>query len=175
MYTELVWWTHGLLLVAVAAWIGKRLLFAQLGTECIVPKAEEMTPFAVVKQTENRIVIAAEIPFVNEGKQCGTIMDAFVHIRCPYEQYNISIWGKAAQKGQPRADDYFEAMLMQKNERIHLVLIFCITPRDGISLAEALKHLPETLSFDLIYQETGRNPIHYSKVSLLLPCRILRD
>ena len=54
MYTELVWWTHGLLLAAVAAWIGKRLLFAQLGTERIVPKAEEMTPFAVVKQAENR-------------------------------------------------------------------------------------------------------------------------
>ena len=66
LYIELVWWTHGLLLAAVAAWIGKQLLFAQLGTECIVPKAEEMTPFTVVKQTENRIVIAAELPFVNE-------------------------------------------------------------------------------------------------------------
>ncbi len=161
----------GLILIAVA-WIGKHLLFAHLGTEKIVPRVEEMSPFFVVERTRNKLVVSAKIPFVNEGKQCGVIMDALIHLRSPYAQHNISIWGKVELDGQPREDDYFEAMLIQKGERIHLAVKFCIAPCNGISLDEALEHLPD-FQFDLIYQESGRISAHYSKVTLTLPHKAL--
>ncbi|MBF1695744.1 MAG: hypothetical protein HXO77_03425, partial [Selenomonas sp.] len=78
MGSEFSWWLHLLIAVVFIVYVGVKILFAYLGTEVIVPKTEEMTPFSVVERTPERLVIGATIPFANEGKQCGTIMDAIL-------------------------------------------------------------------------------------------------
>jgi len=70
--------------------------------------------------------------------------------------------GKVELVGAPREDDYFEAMVIQKDEQIDLVLKLSIEGRKGNTLEEAIAHMPD-FRMDFIYQETGRIPAHYSK------------
>jgi len=172
---ELGWWIHLLIVLLIVAEIGRRAVFAYLGTEIIVPKVGEMTKFSLVEHTAEHLVIGATIPFANEGKQCGTIMDAFLRVPLPYEQYDGAlVRGKVELAGAPREDDYFEAVLIQKHSRIHLILKVSIEGRRGNSLEEAIAHLPD-LRLDLIYQETGRIPAHYSKVMLKVAAQEIAD
>ena len=143
--------------------LGKKAFFAYFGTEKIVPKKEEMTPFSVVERTPERLVIGATMPVKNEGPQCGVIMDAILRVQLPYEQYDGAlVRGKVELAGAPREDDYFEAMVIQKDEQINLVLKLSIEGRKGNTLEEAIAHMPD-FRMDFIYQETGRIPAHYSK------------
>jgi hypothetical protein len=163
---EFIWWLHVLIGIIVVVFIFKWAVLGGLGTEIIVPKVEEMTPFSVAARTNERLVLSATLPFANEGKQCGTIMDAILRVQLPYEQYDGAVVrGKVELAGVPREDDYFEAVLIQKHERIDLVLKLSIEARNDLSLAEAVAHMVD-FRMDLIYQETGRIPAHYSKVML---------
>ena len=166
MGSEFNWWLHVLIAVLLVEEIGRRALFAYLGIEKVVPKVDEMTAYSVVERTAERLVIGATIPFANEGKQCATIMDAILRVQLPYEQYDGAlVRGKVELAGTVREDDYFEAVLIQKRERIDLVLKLSIEGRKGNTLEEAIAHLPD-FRMDLIYQETGRMPVHYAKAML---------
>ena len=55
-----------------------KLYLCHAGTEIIVPKVESRSKLAVDEQTEDSLTISTVIEFVNEGKQCATIMDAMV-------------------------------------------------------------------------------------------------
>ena len=65
--------------------------------------------------------------------------------------------------GVPREDDYFEAVLIEKKQRINLALKLSIEGRNGHTLDDAIAHMVD-FRMDLIYLETGRTPAHYSKV-----------
>ena len=144
--------------------LGKKAFFAYFGTEKIVPKKEEMTPFSVVERTPERLVIGATMPMKNEGPQCGVIMDAILRVQLPYEQYDGAlVHGKVECEGAPREDDYFEAALIEKKQRINLALKLSIEGRNGHTLDDAIAHMVD-FRMDLIYLETGRMPAHYSKV-----------
>ena len=166
MGSEFSWWLHVLIGIIAVIYVFKWAVLGGLGTEKIVPKTEEMTPYSVVERTNDRLVIGATIPFANEGKQCATIMDAILRVQLPYEQYDGAlVRGKVELAGAPREDDYFEAVLIQKRECIDLVLKLSIEGRKGNNLEEAIAHMPD-FRMDLIYQETGRIPAHYSKIML---------
>lgn len=169
MGAELGWWIHWLVVILLVEEIGRRALFSYLGTEAIVPKINEMTKFSVAERTNERLVIAATLPVANEGKQCGTIMDAILRVQLPYEQYDGAlVRGKVELAGAPREDDYFEAVLIQKHSCIDLVLKLSIEGRGGRTLSDAVAHMPD-LRLDLIYQETGRISAHYTKYMLTVP------
>ena len=140
-----------------------------------MPKVGEMTKFSLVEHTAEHLVIGANHPIANEGSSAGRSWTRFWRIQLPYEQYDGAlVRGKVELAGAPREDDYFEAVLIQKHSRIHLVLKVSIEGRRGNSLEEAIAHLPD-LRLDLIYQETGRIPAHYSKVMLKVAAQEIAD
>ena len=156
----------------VAAVIVAKLYLCIAGKEKIVVKTD--APFVVESQTDDAIVISKKLTFVNEGKQCATIMDALVRPQLPYEQYDgIEARGKAEREGAPREDDYFEAVLIQKKgdrsgeDKLHIFAKIRLTARKGLSLAEALSHMVD-VPIDFIWMETGRTPWHYTKVRFTL-------
>lgn len=166
IYFEFMWWTYWILALLVLLAFGPKAFFAYFGTEKIVPKKEEMTPFSIIERTAEQLVIGATIPFANEGKQCGVIMDAILRVQLPYEQYDgVLVRGKVELEGTPREDDYFEAMIIEKDKRSNFVLKLSIEGRKGNTLEEAIAHMPD-FRMDLIYQEAGRIPAHYSKVMM---------
>ena len=159
---------YAIIALIVAAVIVAKLYLCIAGKEKIVVKTD--APFVVESQTDDAIVISKKLTFVNEGKQCATIMDALV----PYEQYDgIEARGKAEREGEPREDDYFEAVLIQKlgdpnhEDKLNIFAKVKLTPRKGMTLKEALSHMVD-LPLDVIWMETGRTPWHYTKVRLTL-------
>ena len=91
-------------------------------------------------------------------------MDAILRVQLPYEQYDGAlVRGKVELNGVPREDDYFEAALIEKKQRINLALKLSIEGRNGHTLDDAIAHMVD-FRMDLIYLETGRTPAHYSKV-----------
>lgn len=166
--TEIQLISNIIVIIILLPLLAKELVFAYFGREEIVPDMDEMTDFSVVERTDERLVIAATLPVRNEGKQCGTIMDAMLRVQLPYEQYDGAfVRGKVELEGAPRDDDYFEAVLIQKKECVNLVLKLSIEPRGERTLADAIAHLVDFRA-DLIYQETGRTPVHYEKAIIMM-------
>ncbi len=163
---------YAIIALIVAAVIVAKLYLCIAGKEKIVVKTD--APFVVESQTDDAIVISKKLTFVNEGKQCATIMDALVRPQLPYEQYDgIEARGKAEREGEPREDDYFEAVLIQKlgdpnhEDKLNIFAKVKLTPRKGMTLKEALSYLVD-LQIDVIWLLTGRTPWHYTKVRLTL-------
>ena len=86
---------------------------------------------------------------------------ALVRPQLPYEQYDgIEARGKAEREGEPREDDYFEAVLIQKlgdanhEDKLNIFAKVKLTPRKGMTLKEALSHMVD-LPLDVIWMETA--------------------
>ena len=91
-----------------------KLYLCHAGTEIIVPQVESRSRLAVDEQTEDSLTISTVIEFVNDGKQCATIMDALVRPQLPYEQYDgLEPRGHAALVTAPREDACFVAYIIQ--------------------------------------------------------------
>ena len=143
-----------------------KLFFAKEGTEEVVVKLTERTPLEVTAQDEKSVTLVTKMEFANIGKQVGTIMDALVRPLVPYEQYDgLEVRGRAEREGAPREDDYFEAVLIEAGERIFVKAYVTLTARKGRSIKEAAAHMVD-FPVELIYQETGRRPWRYSKVTI---------
>ena len=169
MVLDIVTWV---LIVILAAILLSDALLAILGKEKVV--VDTSAPFEKESEDEHSIVITKKLTYRNIGKQCATIMDAIVRPLLPYEQYDgIEARGKAEREGFPRQDDYFEAVLIQKKgdkngeDRLNVFAKVKLTARKGMSLKEALSHMVD-LPLDIIWQETGRTPQHYTKVQIIL-------
>ena len=159
---------YSLLFIIIAILLLPPLIEWILGREKLVPKLDRLSPFTVKRHTPYELQLTATLPIANEGKQCGTIMDAILRVQLPYEQYDgIEAKGKVELKGAPREDDYFEAVLIEKDEELELELTITLKPRLELRLDEALANMVD-LRMELIYQETGRTPCHYSKLMLTL-------
>ena len=147
-----------------------KLYLCHAGTELIVPKVESRSRLAVDEQTEDSLTISTVIEFVNEGKQCATIMDALVRPQLPYEQYDgLETRGHAELVTAPREDDYFEAYIVQAKgykgglDKATLKAQIKLTARRGMNIKEALAELPD-FNYLLIWLETGRRVAHYRQV-----------
>ncbi|WP_315374047.1 hypothetical protein [uncultured Selenomonas sp.] len=143
-----------------------KLFFAKEGTEEVVVKLTERTPLEVTAQDEKSVTLVTKLEFANVGKQVGTIMDALVRPLVPYEQYDgLEVRGRAEREGAPREDDYFEAVLIEAGKSIFVKVYVTLTARKGRSIKEAAEHMVD-FPVELIYQETGRRPWRYSKVTI---------
>ena len=146
--------------------IAVKLFFVKEGTEEVVVKLTERTPLEVTAQDEKSVTLVTKLEFANVGKQVGTIMDALVRPLVPYEQYDgLEVRGRAEREGAPREDDYFEAVLIEAGESIFVKAYVTLTARKGRSIKEAAAHMVD-FPVELIYQETGRRPWRYSKVTI---------
>ena len=158
-----------------------KLYLCHAGTEIIVPLVDSRTAFKAEEVTDNSMVLTTDIGFENQGKQCATIMDAFVRPQLPYEQYDgLETKGHAELVGVPREDDYFEAYIIQAKgykgglDKAAIRAQVRLTARKGMSLKEAVVHMPD-FNFQLIWLETGRTPCHYRQIRIEVPAKEVAD
>ena len=155
---------HIMLAIVLAVFVIGRLLLHFCGKEDVRVGID--APFTVEEKTADHIVLSKPLFFHNEGTSCATLMDAIVRPQLPYEQYaGLAVRGKAECEGKAREDDYFEAVLIEAGESIFVKAYVTLTARKGMSIKEAIAHMAD-FSADLIYQETGRHPWRYSKVTI---------
>lgn len=145
-----------------------KVFFTFEGNAELNVKVNERTPFSVEKMTEDQITFCTKVEIANEGRQCGTIMDCYVRTLLPYEQYDgVEARGKAEWEKAPREDDYFEAMLIPKKEKIYILVKVTLKARKAETIQDALRHMVD-LPIDLVYQHVARYPWRISKKRIVL-------
>ena len=101
-------------------------------------------PLVVDSISDERIDFSCLLPVSNTGKDEGTIIDTFMRIYLPDEQYDaIFLRGQVNYEERIREDDYFESMLFPAGWKKNLVLRFEAYPRHGKTLKEALANMPD--------------------------------
>lgn len=149
--------------VALIVWF---YLYKVVGNAKIVVHGAGRTPLVLEELTPDSALLSCVVEFANEGKQCATIMDCYTRHLLPYEQYDgVRVVSKAELAGAPRADDYFEAVLIQRGERIAVLVKLRLVDRTGRGIRAALAEMVD-FPVDLVYQSVTRDPWRIDKVRL---------
>lgn len=136
--------------------------------------SKKRTDAVKVSQDGDRLDFNVEIPYDNTGKQEGTIIDTYMRIYLPQEQYeDVLLRGKVNLKGVMREDDYFEALLVPEGTGNTLVLRFEAYARNGKSIEEALKNIPD-IDVALFVDCRGRRELYTKKEIFTLTAAELR-
>ena len=126
-----------LILLAVVV-IGIYILLQ--GKEEMFFEVTQRTKARLIKRSENKLEFEVELPMHNDGKEEGIILDAFIRVYLPQEQYaDAQLRGRVNLKEAPREDDYFEAMLLGPGVKKTMVVKFELVPEHGVTLKQAVE------------------------------------
>ncbi len=128
-----------------------------------------------VKLTDkNRLDFDVTLPYKNMGSQESTILDAYMRIYLPQEQYNdVLLRGKVNLEGVLRNDDYFEAVLVPEGTGRKMVLRFEAYAQNGKTIAEALENIPD-VDVALYLDCRGRKQLYTLKEYFTLTAEEMR-
>ena len=143
------------IIVAIAAlYLLFRLFVLKQGNEKVILLPKRATNFQVSDRNFESITLFCDIPFVNKGRQLGTIMDLFPRPLLPEEHFDaVKVHAWAMDINRPRHDGYFEAVI--------------IKPRKGGTIRVDIKGFPY-MDIDIYYQIVGRTDYHIDKQRIRL-------
>ena len=139
------------IIVAVAAlYLLFRLFVLKQGNENIVLLAKRATNFQVSDRNFESITLFCDIPFVNKGRQLGTIMDLFPRPLLPEEHF----------------DAIKEAIIIKPRKGGTIRVYVTLTGKTG-NIREDIKGFPY-MDIDIYYQIVGRTDYHIDKQRIRL-------
>lgn len=157
----------GLILLVCLAFLTYWFIAWRQGNCRFVLAREKRSPYTVEFMDFNRAVLTCTVPIVNEGKQNGTIMDAFVRSYLPREQYDrADVRALLMDTARPREDDYWEALIVEPGKTVELQVKLILTAKGGHILRE-LDDFPD-MPMDIICQVVGRSDWAYEKSRIWL-------
>ena len=160
-------------LVVLAVIVVGVYIKAQGDAEMLVEVGKRTTAVKVAEDGE-RLDFEIEVPYRNAGKQEGTIIDAYMRIYLPQEQYaDVLLRGKVNLKGVKRDDDYFEAVLVPEGTGKTLLLRFEAYAKNGKTIAEAINGMPD-VDIALYADCRGRGALFTVKEFLTLSAEEMR-
>ena len=160
-------------LVVLAVIVVGVYIKAQGDAEMLVEVGKRTTAVKVAEDGE-RLDFEVEVPYRNAGKQEGTIIDAYMRIYLPQEQYaDVLLRGKVNLKGVKRDDDYFEAVLVPEGTGKTLLLRFEAYAKNGKTIAEAINGMPD-VDIALYADCRGRGALFTVKEFLTLNAEEMR-
>lgn len=158
----------------VLAVVGLFIFIKSRGDADMQVLVEKRTTSVKISEDGKRLNFEVEVPYRNVGKEEGTILDTYMRIYLPDEQYNdVLLRGKVNLKDVKREDDYFEAVLVPANTGKTLLLCFEAYARHGKSLAEAMANIPD-VDVALYLDCRGRGPLFTVKKFLTLTAEEMR-
>ena len=123
---------------------------------------------------EFRLLKGKKTPFKVEGRQNGTIMDAFARPYMPQEQYDrVNVRALLMDTARPRTDDYWEALIVERGRTVELRVQLTLEAKEG-GILKALEEFPD-MPLDVIYQTVGRSDWAYEKGRIWLTEDELRE
>ncbi len=160
-------------LVVLAVIVVGVYIKAQGDAEMLVEVGKRTTAVKVSQDGE-RLDFEVEVPYRNAGKQEGTIIDAYMRIYLPQEQYaDVLLRGKVNLKGVKRDDDYFEAVLVPEGTGKTLLLRFEAYAKNGKTIVEAINGMPD-VDIALYADCRGRGALFTVKEFLTLSAEEMR-
>ena len=150
-------------------------IFISMRGDCeMVFDAKKRGELVVDSVSEDRLDFSCLLPVSNPGKEEGTIIDTYMRIYLPDEQYDdLLLRGKVNFEGRLREDDYFECLLFPEGWKKNLVLRFEAYPRHGKTLKEALGNVPD-VEVAFYADCRGRKDLFTKKVFFTLTSEELR-
>lgn len=122
----------------------------------------KMSPLKVESMSETHALFTFSVPIINKGKQNGTIMDAFMRIYVPFEQYDEAFFSTLlTDKDLPRNDGYWQACIITKGSAKTFLCKIIIQGKSGNILRD-LENIPD-IPLEIIYQAVGRSDYYYEK------------
>lgn len=132
------------------------------------------TPFHVESMDMKSVTLSCTLPIKNVGKQLGTIMDAFVRVYLPFEQYDEAVvTAHLTDFDMPRPDDYWQAFILDPGKTKKFLITLEIKGK-GDSILHDLETFPE-MGMDVIYQVVARSDYYYAKSRIVLSKEELRN
>lgn len=114
--------------------------------------------FTKAEREGDTVILRRRLTFQNRGKQAAVISDCIARTQLPYEQYDgIEARGRVERVGEPREDDYFEAVIVEPKESMDIDVFITLKARKGQSLELALSRMVD-MPVDIIYTTFGRTP-----------------
>ena len=150
-------------LICVAVW----LYIAHQGDAVFEFIVEQCSPLEVERQTEEELLVAFKVPYVNKGTQDGIIMDAFSRHFLPQEQYDgviVSTW--LMGETTPRDDDYWESLIVPKGQGGAVIVKVRLIAKNG-NIREALGDMVD-MPVDVYYQVVARGAWYIHKARVIL-------
>lgn len=135
---------------------------------------KKRTAAVKVSETDERLDFEVELDYKNIGKQEATLIDAYMRIYLPQEQYDdVLLRGKVNLKGVLRDDDYFEAVLVPAGTGKTMVLRFEAYAKNGKTISEALANVPD-VDVALLVECRGRGALYTEKKYFTLTAEEMR-
>lgn len=130
-------------------------------------QVDQATALTVAERSETAVTLQCRVPFVNKGRQDGTIMDCYTRHLLPDEQYDgVDVYSRLELETAPRSDGYFEAVIVPKGTGGTVVVTIRLTARRG-SIDQALAGMVD-MPVDIVYQVVARSDWYITKNRLLL-------
>lgn len=161
-----------ILLLAVVAVVAAIWLFMTMqGDAEFEFIAAQRTDFMLTEISEDKAVFACKVPFINKGRQDGTIMDAYPRHLLPYEQFDaVDVNSRLELETAQRTDNYFEAMIIPKGTGGAVIVTITFTAKEG-SIKEALAKMYDMnveMPIDIVYQVVSRTPWYITKNRIVM-------
>jgi len=123
----------GIIVAIAALYLLFRLFVLKQGNEKVILLPKRATNFQVSDRNFESITLFCDIPFVNKGRQLGTIMDLFPRPLLPEEHFDaVKVDAWAMDINRPRHDGYFEAVIIKPRKggtiRVFVTLV-CVPTR----------------------------------------------
>ena len=143
--------------------------------DCVLRmQKSKKTALKVVSMDRHHVSLTFTIPIKNVGKQLGTIMDAFVRIYLPFEQYDqAKVTGHLTDFDVPRDDDYWQAFILEPGKEKKFLITLDIEGK-GDGILRDLDELPE-FGMDIIYQVVARSDYYYAKNRVVITKEEMRN
>ena len=136
--------------------------------DCVLRmQKSKRTPLKVESMDMRHVRLSFTIPIKNVGKQLGTIMDAFVRIYIPFEQYDKArVTGHLTDFDVPRHDDYWQAFILDPGKEKKFLITLDIDGK-GQSILQDRETFP-AFGMDIIYQVVARSDYYYAKTRVVI-------
>ena len=142
------------IIVAIAAlYLLFRLFVLKQGNEKVILLPKGATNFRVSDRNFESITLFCDIPFVNKGRQLGTIMDLFPRPLLPEEHFDavkVHAW----------------AIIIKPRKGGTIRVFVTLTGKNG-NIREDIKGFPY-MDIDIYYQIVGRTDYHIDKQRIRL-------
>ena len=123
------------------------------------------TPLKVVRGSAQGVELSCRLPFVNDGKQFGALIDVFTRHYLPREQYDaLEIDTNIYRVSDPRTEKYWDAKIFYVGEGDDVVIDIRLVAKTG-DIVAALADMPD-LPLDIFQKTCSRSDYYYERTYL---------
>lgn len=157
-----------LIIIVAILYLLFRLFVWRQGNEHVKLLTKRRSDLILEDKDFSHASFALDIPFVNTGKQYGTIMDLFPRHLLPEEQFDackLESWTRHVERGN-RQDGYFESWIVKPGKGGTVRLYLTLTGKSG-NIDRDIEGIPD-FNVDIYYQVVGRTDYRITKQRIRL-------